>query len=142
MSRAVWRCGVGVLLLAGLGGCVGLVRHRLDWAHVPSDVTTKAEVRARFGEPRRTTHEAGRDVWYYRLPGPGPSGQRPATQAATIAFIGIGPVWWLTEPDDNARFRFAGDAVAEAGELRATERGFYCGLYLIHRRLFMCGPVP
>src|SRR5688500_5755176 len=102
MSRPVWRSALGVFLLAGLGGCVGVVRDHLDWVPVASDVTTKAEVLARFGEPRRTAHEAGRDVWYYRLSGPGPSGQRPVTQGATIAFVGIGPVWWLTEPDDNA----------------------------------------
>ena len=69
---ACW-CSLGVLLLVGFGVCVGLVRDRLDWVRVGSEVRTKAEAQARFGEPHRKTLESGRDVWYYRLSGPGPS---------------------------------------------------------------------
>jgi hypothetical protein len=141
-SRVAWRCGLGVLLLLGLGGCVGFVRHQFDWVHVPTEVTTKAEVLTRFGEPRRTAHEADRDVWYYRLSGPGPSGRRPATEGTAIAFVLVGPVGWVRRPDENVRFEFEGDVVSYAGELRATESGFYCGLYLIHGQLFACGPMP
>jgi hypothetical protein len=141
-SRNVGRCALPVVVLLTLGGCEGLVRNRLDWVPVPSEATTKAEVLARFGTPRRTAREGSRDVWYYRLAGPGPSGQWPATEAATIAYVILAPVWWFTRPDDNVRFGFEGDRVAEAGELRTIERGFYCGASPVPRSFFMCGSVP
>jgi hypothetical protein len=141
-SRLVGRWALTVVVLVALGGCVGLVRNRLDWVPVTTEATTRAEVLARFGAPRRTAYEAGRDVWYYRLAGPGPSGQWPATEAATVAYVGLAPVWWFTRPDDNVRFGFEGDRVADAGELRAVERGFYCGASPVPRSFFMCGPVP
>ena len=140
--RALSRCGLASLLAVGLNGCVGLVRTQLDWVGVASEVTTKAEVLARFGEPRRRAHEAGRDVWYYYLLEPGPSGRRPATEGATIVYALLAPVWWRAQPDDNAAFAFDGDALAEARELRTTEGGFFCGVNLAYRHLFSCGPVP
>jgi hypothetical protein len=140
--RSVSRYGLATLLAATLGGCVGLVRTQLDWATVRSEVTTKAEVLARFGEPRRQVLEAGRDVWYYHLLEPGPSGRRPATEGATIVYALLAPLWWRAQPDDNARFAFDGDAVAEARELQTTESGFFCGVNLAFRRFFSCGPVP
>jgi hypothetical protein len=141
-SRVLWRCGLGALVLLALGGCVGLVRNRLEWVPVTSAATTRAEVLGRFGAPRRTAHEAGREVWYYHLSGPGPSGQWPATEAATIAYVGLVPVWWRTRPDDNVRFAFDGERVAGAGELRPRERGFYCGATPVAGSFFMCGRVP
>jgi hypothetical protein len=133
---------LGGLLAIGLGGCVGLVRSHLDWVAVGSGDTTKAEVLTRFGEPRRRAREAGRDVWYYHLLDAGPSGQRPATEGATIVYAFVVPVWWRTLPDDNTRFRFDGDTVADASELRVAEWGFFCGVNLVERWLFSCGPTP
>jgi hypothetical protein len=140
--RAVSRYGLAALLVAGLSGCVGVVRRQLDWVGVTSEIRTRAEVLARFGEPRRRTHEAGREVWYYHLLEPGPSGRRPATEGATIVYALLAPLWWRTQPDDNATFAFDGDALAEARELRTTEGGFFCGVNLAYRQLFSCGPVP
>jgi hypothetical protein len=140
--RSVARYGVAALLAATLSGCVGLVRTQLDWVAVRSQVTTRAEVLARFGEPRRRAHEAGREVWYYHLLEPGPSGRRPATEGATIVYALLAPLWWRTQPDDNATFAFDGDAVADARELRITEGGFFCGVNLAFRHLVSCGPVP
>ena len=140
--RVTWRCCLGALLAMGLGGCIGLVRTHFDWVGVTSEIKTKAEVLARFGEPRRRAHEAGRDVWYYHLAEAGPSGQRPATEGSTVVFAIVAPMWWRTRPDDNAKFAFDGDAVAGADELRATESGFFCGVNLAHGQLFTCGPMP
>jgi len=140
--RLACRGSLGVLLLVGFGGCVGLVRDRLDWVHVGSEVRTKAEAQARFGEPQRKMLESGRDVWYYRLSGLGPSGRRPATEGATIAYVGIGPFWWTRRPDENVRIDFEGDAVSGAAELRTTQSGFFCGVNLAYGGLFMCSPVP
>jgi hypothetical protein len=140
--HSVARCVVAALVAAALGGCVGLVRTQLDWVTVRSEVTTKADVLARFGEPRRRMFEAGRDVWYYHLFEPGPSGRRPATEGATIVYALLAPLWWRAQPDDNTRFAFDGDTVAEARELRTTEGGFFCGVNLAYRGLFSCGPVP
>ena len=141
-ARVVSRYGVAALLVVVLGGCVGLVRTQLDWGAVPSEVTTKAEVLARFGEPRRRAHEDGREVWYYRLLEPGPSGRQPATEGTTIVYALLAPLWWRAESDDNATFVFAGDAVAEARELQATDGGFFCGVNLAYRHFFSCGSVP
>jgi hypothetical protein len=139
---AVSRYGLAALLAAALGGCVGLVRTRLDWVAVSSEVTTKAEVLARFGEPRRRALEAGRDVWYYHLFDPGPSGRRPATEGVTIVYAVLAPLWWRAQPDDNAKLAFDGDTVADARELRTAEGGFFCGVNLAAQRFFSCGPVP
>jgi hypothetical protein len=133
---------LAALLATTLGGCVGLVRTQLDWVSVRSQITTKTEVLARFGEPRRRVIEGGRDVWYYQLVEPGPSGRRPATEGATIVYALLAPLWWRDEPDDNARFAFDGDTLAEARELRSTEGGFFCGVNLAVRHLVSCGPVP
>jgi hypothetical protein len=141
-ASSVSRYGLAALLATALGGCVGLVRTQLDWVAVRSEVTTRADVLARFGEPRRRVIEAGRDVWYYHLFEPGPSGRRPATEGATIVYALLAPLWWRAQPDDNARFTFDGDAVAEARELRTTEGGFFCGVNLAYRWFFSCGPVP
>jgi hypothetical protein len=140
--RALTRCGLASLLAVGLNGCVGLVRTQLDWVGVTSETRTKTEVLARFGEPRRRTHEAGREVWYYHLLEPGPSGRRPATEGATIVYALLAPMWWRTQPDDNVAFAFDGDALAEARELRTAEGGFFCGVNLAHRHLVSCGRVP
>ena len=130
------------VLVVALGGCVGVVQSRLDWVDVTSETRTRTEVRARFGEPRRAATEAGRDVWYYDLVEPGPSGRRPATEGSTIVFALLTPFWWRTVPADNVRFTFEGDAVVGAAQLAASERGFFCGMNLVHGQLFLCGPMP
>jgi len=135
-------CCLAVLLAIGLGGCVGLVRTRLDWAPVTSDVRTRTEVLARFGEPLRKAQEGAREVWYYALSGAPRAGWRPATEGSTILYALVTPVWWRTRPDENARFAFDGDALAAAAELRASEAGFFCGFNLAADRLVLCGPVP
>jgi hypothetical protein len=139
---AASRCCLIALLVVGLGGCVGLIRTRYDWVEVTSEVRTRAEVLARFGEPRRKVHEADGDVWYYRLSGTAPSGRRPVTEGYTVLYAVIAPVWWLTRPDDNVRFGFDGDDVSHSGEVESTEHGFFCGVALVHRVLFTCGPMP
>jgi hypothetical protein len=131
-----------VFVVVGLAGCVGVVRTRLDWVDVTSEAMTKAEVRAKFGEPRRTTREAGRDIWYYDLAEPGPSGQRPATEGSTVVFALITPIWWRTRPEDNVRFAFEGDTLVAAAQLSATESGFYCGVNPVQAQIFICGLMP
>lgn len=125
-----------------VGGCVGVVWTRLDWVDVTSAARTKAEVQAQFGEPRRSAIETGREVWYYDLSEPGPSGRRPATEGSTIVFALLTPIWWRTQADDNVRFAFEGDDVVGAAQLDVTERGFYCGVNLIQGQFFTCGPMP
>jgi hypothetical protein len=129
--------------MAALGGCVGATRSHLEWVAVAPEARTKAEVVERFGEPRRTTHEGGRDVWYYRLSRTGLApGRAPITAAPNSLFaLGI-PVWWMTRPDENARFVFDGDTVGSAAELTRTSRGFYCGLNVAGGNPFYCGPTP
>ena len=134
--------GVGLLLIVGLGGCVGLVRGRLEWVAVTTDLTTKSEVLERFGEPRRKTQEADAEVWYYLLADRGPSGRRPAQEAYSVAWVLVVPVWWRTRPDENARLLFKGDTLSAAAELAAMDAsGFVCGLnlLLIHGRAALCG---
>jgi hypothetical protein len=131
-----------IAVVVGLAGCVGVVRTRLAWLEVRSEATTKAEVRARFGEPRRATREGGRDVWYYDLAEPGPSGQRPATESSTIVFALVAPIWWRTPPDDNVRFAFESDTVVAVAQLSASEHGFFCGVSPVHAQIFICGPMP
>lgn len=131
-----------VFVVVGLAGCVGVVRTRFDWVDVTSEATTKAEVRARFGEPRRATREAGRDVWYYDLSELGPSGPRPATEGSTVVFALITPIWWRTRPDDNVRFTFEGDTLVASAQLRSSESGFYCGVNPVQAQIFICGPMP
>ena len=110
-------------IVVGLAGCVGVARTRFVWVDVTTEATTRAEVRARFGEPRRTTREAGREVWYYDLSEPGPSGQRPASEGSTVVFALITPIWWRTRPEDNVRFAFEGDTLVASAQLSATECG-------------------
>src|SRR5262245_30157072 len=131
-----------VFSVVGLAGGVGVGRTRFAWVDVTTDATTKAEVRAKFGEPRRTTREAGREVWYYDLSEPGPTGQRPATEGSTVVFALITPIWWRTRPDDNVRFTFEGDTLVASARLRSSESGFYCGLTPVHAQIFICGPMP
>jgi hypothetical protein len=141
--RIATRGGLAAMLVLALHGCVGVVRTRLDWVQLPmDDMRTKAQVRARFGDPVRTEGEAAGEVWYYALSGATLGDARPATEAATILYLLITPVWWRTHPGANARFRFDGDAVAEAATLTATERGFFCGLNIAATHLALCGPVP
>lgn len=135
---AVWL----TVLVVAFGGCVGVVRSRLDWVDVTSEARTKAEIRARFGEPRRAETDAGRDVWYYDLVEPGPSGRRPATEGSTIVFALVTPIWWRTVPADNVRFTFEGDDVVAAAQLDVSQRGFFCGMNLVHGQIFLCGPMP
>ena len=130
------------VIAVALGGCVGVVRTRLDWVDVASEARTKAEVRARFGEPHRAVVEAGRDVWYYDLSEPGPSGRRPPTEGSTVVFALLTPIWWRTEADVNVRFTFEGEAVVAAAQLDAVESGFFCGANLVHGQLFVCGRMP
>jgi hypothetical protein len=118
------------------------VRTQLDWVDVASEAWTKAGVRTRFGEPRRVATEAGREVWYYDLSEPGPSGRRPATEGSTIVFALITPIWWRIRPEDNVRFTFQDDHVVVAAQLRASESGFFCGVNPAHAQLFVCGPMP
>jgi hypothetical protein len=141
-ARSVSRYGLAMLLVMGSSGCVGVVRNELDWVGVTSEARTKAEVLARFGEPRRRAHEAGREVWYYHLLEPGPSGRRPATEGATIVYALLAPMWWRAHPDDNVSLTFDGDTVVEARELRITEGGFFCGVNLAYRHLVSCGRLP
>jgi hypothetical protein len=142
LAMAVRGGWLGLLLLVGSGGCVGLTRSHLDWVAVTLDVTTRSEALARFGAPRRTAQEAGREVWYYRLAAPGPSGRRPVTEAPNVVFVVFLPVPWFTRPAENMRLGFEGDAVSSADELQATERTFFCGLNLVHGPPFVCGPAP
>jgi hypothetical protein len=140
--RLAATCWLIVLGVVGLAGCVGVVRTRFAWVEVTSAATTKAEVRARFGEPRRATREEGREIWYYDLSEPGPSGQRPAGEGTTIVFALIAPIWWRTRPDDNVRFTFEGDTVVASAQLSSSELGFYCGVSPVHAQVFLCGPMP
>ena len=118
---------------------MGLRRSHLDWAGVASRPETKAEIRTRLGEPIRTDRVDGQETWYYRLSQPGPSGQRPITEAPNVLYLVLFPVFWNTRPDENVRFTFEGDTVASAGELRVDERGFLCGLNFLHPGVFVCG---
>lgn len=141
--RIATRGWLAAVLVLALHGCVGLVATRLDWAPLPTDdIRTKAQVRARLGEPVRTEGETAGEIWYYQLSGPALGDARPATEAATILYLLITPVWWRTHPDVNARFRFDGETLAEAAMLVATERGFFCGLNIAAAHLALCGPVP
>jgi hypothetical protein len=128
------------VLVAGLGGCVGVSRSHLEWVGVGSSPVTRAELRARLGEPRRTDVVAGRETWYYRLSGPAPSGLPAVTQAPNVVYLVLLPAWWIARPDDNVRFVFDGDGVVSTEELRLTERGFLCGLNFMHPGVFICGP--
>jgi hypothetical protein len=119
---------------------VGITRTHLDWVGIAPALQTKDQVRARLGEPRRTEDAAGRETWYYRLAGPGPSGQPPATAAASVVYLVVFPIPWVTRPEDNVRFAFEGDRVASAAELRASDRGWLCGLNFMHPGVFICGP--
>jgi hypothetical protein len=131
-----------LLVVLGAGGCVGLVRTRLDWAEVAGDVRTRAQVLARFGEPRHRAQEDGRDVWYYTLSGVTLAGRSPASEGATVLYLLITPVWWRTHPDANVRFIFQGEDVADAAMLTAREDGFFCGVNIAAAHLVLCGRVP
>jgi hypothetical protein len=131
------------LVIAALGGCVGAMRSHLEWVAVAPEARTKAEVVARFGEPIRKTQEGGRDVWYYLLSTTSLApGRAPVTAAPNSVFALMIPVWWMTRPDENARFVFDGDTVASAAELTRTASGFYCGLNVAGGDPFVCGPTP
>jgi hypothetical protein len=140
--RAACVVALGVAVALATGGCVGLVRTSLDWAPVSIELRTKAEVLARFGEPRRRAREDGRETWYYDLGATGPSGQQLATEGATILYTPVGPLWWRDRADANVRFAFDGDAVASTAGLMAAERGFFCGLNAAAKHFFLCGAVP
>lgn len=131
-----------ILLALGLGGCVGLVRTRLDWMPVTGDVRSKAEVLARYGEPLRRERQDDREVWYYALSGAQLGGRRPATEGSTVLYLVVTPVWWRTHPAANARFGFDGERVVEVAVLTASEHGFFCGLNIAAEHLALCGPVP
>jgi hypothetical protein len=140
--RAACAGALGVVVALGTGGCVGLVRTSLDWAPVSIELRTKAEVLARFGEPRRRAREDGRETWYYDLGATGPSGQQLATEGATILYLLVAPLWWRDRVDANVRFAFDGDAVASTAGLMAAEHGFFCGFNAAAEHFFLCGAVP
>lgn len=118
---------------------MGAVSTRFDWVTLDSEARTRADVRARFGEPTRTEPDGTREVWYYDT---ALSGERSPVEGATVLYLPIAPIWWRTRADDGARLVFEGDRVVAAAERRARPCGFYCGFNPAAPGFFMCGRVP
>ena len=84
-------CALAVILGVGLGGCVGyIINTGFAWRDRTTNVKTKPEVLARFGEPLRTAEGPDGETWYYHA-SQSLSGGPPPT-AANLVFLIIVPI--------------------------------------------------
>lgn len=122
-----------------LPGCVALHRSTAEFVEVRVPYVTKSEVLSLFGEPKRTSTDAGIETWHYKFLAYGLSDKAVVETVAGGTLLMPGGNYTTTRYDENVRISFSNEAVIGAQELVETASGFSCGFFLTHGIGPTCG---